>query len=238
MAQKNVSIEGIGSLVLAKRKGVRRLKLSIRPNGQIRVSLPSWTPYSVAIAFARSQADWINKHRIDHQELILQPGYGIGPRHTLIFDKGPGRKNVTAKTTEDMIRICSSLPYNHAQVQQKARATAEKILKTEATKLLPQRLNLLADYHKFEYKQVNVRKLTARWGSCSSERTITLSYYLVQLPPHLQDYVMLHELVHTKHLNHGSDFWSSFELILPNAKKIRKQIKQYRPRLEPLNTPL
>jgi predicted metal-dependent hydrolase len=76
---------------------------------------------------------------------------------------------------------------------------------------------------------VQIRKLTARWGSCSSAKVITLSYYLMQLPWPLIDYVLLHELSHTEHMNHGSDFWGKFESVLPGAKVLRKEIRTYKP---------
>ena len=68
-----------------------------------------------------------------------------------------------------------------------------------------------------------------RWGSCSSDQMITLSYFLMQLPWDLIDYVILHELAHTKHLNHGPGFWSELEALCPDARARRKSIKEFRP---------
>ncbi|MEX1995344.1 MAG: SprT family zinc-dependent metalloprotease [Candidatus Saccharimonadales bacterium] len=238
MTQKTVYVEGLGELVLAKRKGVRRLKLSIKPNGQIRVSLPAWVPYAAALSFAKSQADWISKHRIHSQLRSLQPGDQIGPSHRLVFDYDPATTTVSSRITSSTVRISSGLLFNHPKVQQKATAAAEKVLKNQASRILPARLDQFSKHHGLPYKSVKVRKLTARWGSCSSDKVITLSYYLLQLPLHLQDYVMLHELVHTKHLHHGQNFWSAFDSILPNAKKIRKEIRQHKPRIEPVSNPL
>lgn len=235
MAQKSVYIEGLGDLVLAKRRGVSRYKLSIKPNGQVRVSLPAWAPYASAISFAKSQAEWITKHQAQHQLPNLQPGDRIGPVHRLIFNYDPLMTAISSKTTPTTIRISSGLSFNDPQVQLKAVATAEKVLKKQASQILPVRLAELSKQYGLQYKSVNIRKLTARWGSCSNDKAITLSYYLLQLPPHLSDYVLLHELVHTKHLHHGRDFWAAFDAILPNAKKIRKEIRQYKPRIEPVS---
>ena len=102
-------------------------------------------------------------------------------------------------------------------------------MKQEALKLLPERLASLASKHSFRYKSVRIKKLVSRWGSCSNDRVITLNYFLMQLPWHLIDYVLIHELVHTKHLNHSLDFWLEFDKVYPEAKITRRQLKEYRP---------
>jgi predicted metal-dependent hydrolase len=109
----------------------------------------------------------------------------------------------------------------------------ERALKKEAQTALPARLRELARQHKYRYGKVRIKKLTSRWGSCSAKNDISLSYFLVQLPAEFIDYVILHELVHTKYLNHGPDFWSAFTNALPSARRLQKQIKAYHPRVEP-----
>src|SRR5213075_157516 len=92
------------------------------------------------------------------------------------------------------IVITSNLPLESVDVQAKAQKAAERALKVEAENLLPQRLKILAERHNFSYKDVKIRKLTSRWGSCSNAKNIRLSYYLIQLPWPMIDYVLLHEL--------------------------------------------
>jgi predicted metal-dependent hydrolase len=121
------------------------------------------------------------------------------------------------------------LPLVAPAVQSAVKKTAERALRKEAEKLLPPRLGELAKKHGFTYKSIRIKKLTSRWGSCSSERVITLNYFLMQLPWRLIDYVLIHELVHTKHLNHSSGFWSEFDRTMPGAKKIRAELKAHRP---------
>ena len=106
---------------------------------------------------------------------------------------------------------------------------AERAMKKEAEQLLPSRLADLARKHNYSYSSVTVRKLVSRWGSCSSHKVISLSYFLMQLPWELIDYVILHELAHTKRMNHSPDFWEELEKTCPNARQLRKQIKEFRP---------
>lgn len=229
MPTRSVFVPGIGELVLSKRRGNRNLKLSITPAGQVRVSLPMWAPYSAAIAFAKKRQDWILKHQDTLSVPPLKSGDHIGKAHQIFFYNLPSGAADRTRVKATSIEIWSALPFTDTGVQAKALKACEKALRQEADNLLPQKLKSLARQHGFEYKSVRVRKLTSRWGSCSSAKNITLSYFLIQLPWHLIDYVLLHELTHTEQLHHGANFWRRFEQALPAAKQYRKEIRAYKP---------
>ena len=232
MAQRIVDIPQIGRVVLSKRRGARHIRLSVTAAGVVRVGLPHWAPYSAGVEFAKSRADWIKKHSETHRTTPLEDGHHIGKAHQLHFFNNPGASKITSRITGSEVKITSAASWDDEAVQAKARQASERALKQEAKTLLPQRLDQLATKNGFSYKDVHIKKLTSRWGSCSATGSISISYYLVQLPWPLIDYVLLHELVHTKHLNHGADFWARFELALPGAKNLRKQIKAHKPRVE------
>ena len=79
--------------------------------------------------------------------------------------------------------------------------------------------------------RVNVSK--GRWGSCSGRKDINLSCYLALLPPHLRDYVMLHELCHTREMNHGPHFWALLDALTDGkAKALREELKGHRTEIE------
>jgi predicted metal-dependent hydrolase len=84
----------------------------------------------------------------------------------------------------------------------------EKELRARAKQILPPQLQSLATAHGFQYQQVKIRKSRTRWGSCSSKGVINLSIYLMLLPAHLVEYVLIHELCHTVEMNHSSAFWA------------------------------
>jgi hypothetical protein len=114
-------------------------------------------------------------------------------------------------------------------VQKAARSVSIRALRREAEELLPQRLQSLAKAHDFTYGSVAIRQLKGRWGSCSQHSDITLNLFLMQLPWELIDYVILHELTHTKVMRHGPPFWSELEKYAPNARQLRKAILTHRP---------
>jgi len=229
MPAKIVDVSGIGPIHIYKRRGSRSIRLSFDEKGNIRVNLPYWVPYQAGIKFAMERVDWINKHRPAGNEL-MKNGDKIGKAHHLVLlpDSSVKSTQVRLKETGVVVKYPSVLQFSDLAVQAAAERGAKKALWEEAERLLPQRLSELAQKHDFEYRSVSVKQLKSKWGSCNQSHEITLNYYLMQLPWRLIDYVLTHELTHTEYLNHGEDFWDRFEIALPGAKKIRKELKPFK----------
>ncbi len=96
-----------------------------------------------------------------------------------------------------------------------------------ARKILCRRIGELAQLHNFVYNRVSIRKQKTRWGSCSSKNNINLNANLLHLPSELMDYVLLHELVHTRVKDHSKDFWNELNTIVPNARQVDRRLKDY-----------
>lgn len=97
----------------------------------------------------------------------------------------------------------------------------------EAGKKLVNRLNELSEQHGFSYNKVSMRNQKTRWGSCSYKNNISLNMKLVRLPDEMIDYVLLHELVHTRIKNHTHAFWAELNKFVGNAKEMRKKMNKY-----------
>ena len=102
-----------------------------------------------------------------------------------------------------------------------------KINRREARDKLSKRLGELAKEHNFQFNKISIRNQRTRWGSCSSKNNISLNMKLLHLPQHLIDYILLHELVHTKVKNHSKDFWNELETVVPNARAVDEQLRKY-----------
>ncbi len=233
MATRSIEIPEIGMVTLYKRRGNRSLRLSVTAEGEIRVSMPSWVPYKAGEQFARSRASWIAEHR-QPAPASLRHGQAIGKAHRLHFAPTPLAEKVTTRLKENQIEIRhpASFAPHHPAIQKAAQTASLRALKKEAEALLPQRLAQLAAQTGFSYKNVGVKQLRSRWGSCSNEREIILNLFLMQLPWHLIDYVLLHELTHTKVMRHGAPFWKELERHVPRAKQLRKEIANHHPVLD------
>jgi predicted metal-dependent hydrolase len=229
MPTKKVTIEGLGEVSLYKSKRARGLKLSVGHEGNIRLSMPSWTSYRVGLKFIEGQAEWINKHR--QKPTIIEDGSSVGKAHHIRFDysKGSGLITTRIRGNQLFVLLPQTVKYNSPEAQKAAVNVAKKALKLESLALLPQKVDELANYYGFKYKSLDFKFLKGRWGSCNNLKEITLNYYLIQLPWELIEYVILHELTHTKILAHGKPFWEVMNDISPNVSKHRKQIRTYRP---------
>jgi hypothetical protein len=235
MAQRLLSIPQIGEVVLAKRRGSTRMRLSISASGRIRVGMPYWTPYEAGILFVKSQKQWILKQLSLHAPQPIRNGSQIGKQHrVVIFPVKSVKPTLKIRVIENSILVKTNLSISHDRVQQQLVTACEKALKQEADKLLPNRVQLISEQFQLTYRSLRIRKLTSRWGSCSSSKDITLSYYLIQLPWEMIDYVILHELAHTLYHHHGREFWDYMEFRLPDVGALRRVIKQYKPRVEPI----
>ena len=213
-----------------KRRGNRSLRLSVGADGEIRVSLPSWVPYKAGADFARSKADWIAAHR-RAPSTGLRHGQAVGKAHHLHFVPSVQATKVTTRLLQNQIHITHPATFqaHHPAVQRAAQAASIRALRKEAEALLPQRLRDLAGMTGFSYRTVGVKQLKSRWGSCSANKDIILNLYLMQLPWRLIDYVLLHELTHTKVMRHGAPFWQELEKHVPRAKQLRKEISGHHP---------
>jgi predicted metal-dependent hydrolase len=90
--------------------------------------------------------------------------------------------------------------------------------------LIP-KLKQVSDETGFSYSSVSIRQQKTRWGSCSSRRSISLNARLLFLPPELVRYVLVHELCHTRHLNHSPNFWRLVASYLPDYRRIDRQLR-------------
>lgn len=228
MATKQFELESIGIISVHKRKGSKSIRLSVNSDGKVRVTMPTWLPFQAGVTFAAQKKDWL-LGQMNHD--VFRDGQRLGKYHTLRLLVKPGisQPQTRLNDTEAIVYYLGSA--SGPAVQAAAHEVAKRAAKAEADRLLPQRLKELAVKYDFQYKSITIRHLKSRWGSCSSLHDITLNYYLMQLPWELIDYVLVHELAHTKHLNHGTSFWQAVENCIPDYKDRRKRLKNYQPSL-------
>ena len=98
-------------------------------------------------------------------------------------------------------------------------------LRPQAERELPARLMELAAEHGHRVSGVTVRDQRSRWGSCSRSGRISLNWRLVQVPPSVRDYVLLHELTHLSVSNHSPRFWRTIEAVCPWHREARAWLR-------------
>ena len=99
--------------------------------------------------------------------------------------------------------------------------------RARALRIIRDRVRYYAKRHQFTFGKISVRDTTRQWGSCSSDGNLSFSYKLFFLDEELIDYVIVHELVHTVHMNHGADFHALVASVLPDYHKRELKLRKY-----------
>ena len=126
--------------------------------------------------------------------------------------------------------VLETIDRQKERLKDEPQPTPEEIetLRAEAKRVLPVRLKELAEEFSFEYNQVRIKHNSSNWGSCSRKGNINLNLNLVRLPDELRDYVLLHELCHLRHPDHGPAFHALLESLCPGHRKKEKELRKYR----------
>lgn len=235
---KEIYIEGIGNVIIIKKKGLHRMTLSVRPFRPVRLSIPYSLSYASAASFINEKKDWIihSKEKISKTEnkrrvFNIKSEFKTKERK-LRFEQSQNDTDQIRITKNSIIVIFSNVnTVENKDMQDFIRKGITEALRIEAKGYLPNRTDKLAQNYELKYNKLTVRNAKTRWGSCSGTNNISLNVQLMRLPDHLIDYVILHELCHTKEKNHGKGFWSLLDKITENAKGLDKELKQYSPEI-------
>ncbi len=233
---KEISVNGIGLVKITKKRGLKRMTLSVKSGGEIRMSVPYTVSFLTAEKFILEKKAWIIKSRKrisekERQKTIFTPETKFSSKfHQLLFIPD---KKTRIIISEDKIIVYYSANnlFKQEKFQEYIRTGIIETLRSEAKQYLPQRTAFLAKKFNFNYGKVSVRNAKTRWGSCSGKNNISLNIHLMRLPEHLTDYVILHELCHTVEKNHGKNFWALLDKISGNAKELNKELKPYSPNI-------
>lgn len=221
-----------GEIVVKKQGLAKNISLRIAPDGRLRVTMPSYAPLLAAKTVIKTSRLQIRKLLDQHQlQFSYTKDQQIGKSHSLIISSTAGATTVKTASTRIIASINENEDIAAATNQQLIRQKIAAALRKEAKSYLPRRLSFLAEEHGFSFKRTKITHASSRWGSCSSTGTISLNIGLMNLPFELIDYVIIHELCHTRHMNHSASFWREVARFDPGYKIHRAELKKYSPHI-------
>jgi hypothetical protein len=210
-------------LVLRRHPGARQLILRTGPDGAVRVTLPRWVPWIEGRRFAERHHAWLEAQVA---RLAARPPASREWRAGMrIHFRG-----VEEVLDVDAVTLSARLGTERIAVTDPGadlRPEVEHHLWQLALRELPPRLMALAAAHGLAVRRVQVRDQKSRWGSCSHRGTISLNWRLVQLPPSVSDYLLLHELMHLRQMNHSDRFWREVEQACPGYRDAEAWLRRH-----------
>jgi len=225
----------LGTIEFIRNERSKHIRVRILSSG-LKVTLPPRANEAEAMKFINS----IRGKLIQKQEKLEK---GLEKRNILIDEKTQlqtltfvveakpvERKNIYFSLKNSILRIEFPIGTDCYETitQEFFWNGISHFLRKEAKRLLPDRTKQLAAKFGFDFYDIKIQSSKTRWGSCSRAKSINLSLYLMLLPAHLIDYVILHELCHTREMNHGLNFWKLMDKVTDKkSKEFRKELKKY-----------
>ena len=219
---------------LKKSFKAKNISIKIKPFEGVLVTVPMLVSFKLAEDFVKTKIKWINKNlnKVQKQEqsyTFFSANSSFKTRSHLvnITSTELSKNTVHIENTNVKVLISKKLSISSEENQLYIRNIILEIWKKEAKEYLPKRVKALAIDNDFNYQKLTIKNTKSRWGSCSFDNNINLSLHLMRISNELIDYVILHELVHTKVKNHSSKYWETLEKHCPNSKILDKELKKY-----------
>lgn len=224
----------LGPIEIERVARARNIRISVR-RGRVRVAYPWFTSRERALQFLDTKLDWaratLEKQQRTEAERVIRPPFRTR-QHELrvVTDERATRACVRITSDAITLRLPASADIADVESQELINKGVTEALHREARELLPAMVEVVSRRTGLNYRSVAIRATRSKWGSCSSRNDLSLSVYLMLLPDHLIEYIIVHELCHTVHRNHSAEFHSLVDHHLGGREKeFNRELKQYHP---------
>lgn len=226
-----ISDKDFGKIHFVVRRSARNITMRVKEDG-LHVTTP---PYRSITALLEAIAPFRERLRNVCSEVKPKPfdlNFSIEAECFRLKLETSQLKNFTVSMRDETVVITcpAHADFTTERVQTLVKNAVMRAMRKKAEEYLPPLVQYWSSLFDLPYNKVTISKARSRWGSCSSKRDISLSFYLMLLPAHLMDYVILHELAHTREMNHGPKFWELLnQLTDGKALVLRKELRMHRP---------
>jgi hypothetical protein len=219
-------------IVFQRSARARGYRLTLKRDGTAVATIPLRGSEREARRFAEQHREWLERAR--ERQRRRPRGADVWPLGTHVLWRGEMTEIRAAAVTDPSVCSGQGRPmvalaadvFRVPRLEGDLRATLESHFVRRAKIELPARAWELAALSGVGVKHVTVRNQRARWGSCSGNGTISLNWRLVQTPEFVRDYIIYHELMHLREMNHSSRFWARVEEVCPGWREAERWIKR------------
>jgi predicted metal-dependent hydrolase len=206
-------------IIRSKRK---TLSLTINENAELIIRAPKRLSIEKIQDFINEKENWINRKK----RLIENQIKDVTSNHNKLLYLGDLFPiNVEQNASKELFFTGEEFIANSIEPDSLS-LSIKKWYKNKFKEIALPRVTYFANKHNLMVNQVRIKNQKTMWGSCSSKNNINLNYLLLMAPMGVIDYVIVHELVHTIHRNHSTDFWDSVESIMPEFQEHKRWLKK------------
>ena len=221
--------EGLGDIIIKPNARAKRFVFRVKDN-RLQMTTPKYSSKKEMYQAVSSMYDKLKKLLSNNTNPLIDLNFSIDTEFFKLKIEEGNRERFLARSELGELSIIApkSVDFNDVQLQEWLKRVIIEALRRNAKIILAPRLYMLSQKHNIPYNQLKINTNEGRWGSCSGRKNINLSVYLVLLPKHLIDYVLLHELCHTYEMNHGPNFWALLNnLTEGRAEELNEELKNY-----------
>lgn len=215
-------------LTIRENPRARRVLIKLVPRTGLVVVVPQGFDTSQVTSILAEKQDWIvrTRERMEAEgvrfsrsaELPDTLDFPVVERQwQVLYLPKPGNLRLTTNAT----RLIVSGPQHAPHAVQDALA---RFVARQAKEHLPPLLHAVSERLGLPFESVRIRTQKSRWGSCSARKTISLNCKLLFLPPELVEHLMIHELCHTRHMNHSPQYWQLVRQFQPQCHHLEKRL--------------
>ena len=211
-------------IVFERSRRARQYRLTLRRDGTAVATIPARGSEREARRFVEQHRDWLQRAR--GRQAARPRGAEVWTVGTRVLWRGE-LTEIRVASDGERPRVCVAADvFRVARFDGDMRATLEAHFARRARIELPARTWELAALTGVDVRHVTVRNQRSRWGSCSANGTISLNWRLVQTPDFVRDYIIYHELMHLREMNHSARFWARVEEVCPGWREAERWIKR------------
>ncbi len=218
----SVAMDGIPAFEIV-RSHRRSISIHILPYGKVEVRAPHLVPAFVINRFVKDKSDWISK-QVNRAKIFQPKINNKATESSEYLYLGKSYKFRIGAFKE--ITFTDSLNFPNFKLFRFQKELTQWYM-TQAKKIITKRVAHYAAELETEYKEITYSDTTSKWGSCSRDNRLQFTWRLIMAPLLVIDYVVVHELVHTKHKNHGPAFWEEVRKYKPAYKQYIRWLKDH-----------
>lgn len=202
-------------------KNIKKIYLKIDNEGNIKVSAPIFINLKDIEKFLYTNIEFIQKSILKNRDNII---FNLSTKIISIF--GNMYKLIEIPSLKNYVKIDNETITIFYKKSEDIERQVKKTLKKYAISYFEKRVFEVASKIGMSYNDLKVKWLKTKWGYCDSNKIIVLNSKLICYKEEIIDYVIIHELCHTIHMNHSKEYWNLVEKYCPNWKKLRSELKK------------